>query len=750
MYHVDKSFNTTLLKDNTQVENLTLAYGRMSVNGVTGAGNDLGTVASPDRAEYNVVNAAIGITVDETIGTYTIQQAGRYAPVAYHSAENRNDDIVALLFVNGVQAERIDGQATGTNPSTFYFDFPVLDLAVGDTVDLRYAGATSADDIGDQNRTIVEYFELAQLTTTTVVNEDSLPSAPQIDWNEGDVAYWNSTTNRLEGIQIEPANDRVFLAASVLNPATAGNATVAEVKAYTDANLITDTIVYLTGNDTETDLSIQAFHVDKSGNVTEVKENNTDAIAEIANAYTTGLQQKLLAEDGQIGLTVQTVPYTTRGNIQITSLGDDNVVFVYASGEDYRNGVVKYSFTGDNALKEFEVRKIIDVYAGAILTSTKGITGVCELQSGNSETTLPLLSSAFSFTKTFFFNFRSAANFGTTVGVDQTGQVFVANGAIQNIIKLTFGDGTVVQGQENIVLQPYESTILGVDGNVEYILEGTQPMSAATVVDNSLLDGRVIMPLADELLTWSQNCDVSALYPNTAVNVFRSDGVSSSGTATPNARYDVHAAMGGYVDYLSSGATLIQGAQISAYSGADSSGGDATASVPTQFLSTKVGLPFIIDDGGDGGNSGISISSKSEGTAYVYQYDQATGDKVLAYTCPLTRKTTLTTPDDQLFPCGCTISNNGDVILAGDFLGGGVIADVPILVIAQNTTQTYTAVQIPDQDGVLRNQIQCDDDETTLFGITPELTRPEFTTDANGYLRRRSVDGSGNQTWILN
>ena len=78
----------------------------------------------------------------------------------------------------------------------------------------------------------------------------------------------------------------------------------------------------------------------------------------------------------------------------------------------------------------------------------------------------------------------------------------MVNGPLSNTIKLTFGDGSVVNSQENIELEPWEFTSLQTNGNVEYILEGTNPMMACvhayTNVEGDgssrFYDSRLIMP----------------------------------------------------------------------------------------------------------------------------------------------------------------------------------------------------------------------------------------------------------------
>ena len=150
------------------------AYGRMTLNGSTGASNDMGTVAAPITAVYETADFSDDITANPAAGEFTIVNAGKYRPKAFHSAENRNDDIFGMLFVDGVEIERILWQIPGTNATGALFDFAKRDFTAGQVVTFRLAGPTT-DDVGDQNRDgIVEFFELEQVSTSTIVMPDTL------------------------------------------------------------------------------------------------------------------------------------------------------------------------------------------------------------------------------------------------------------------------------------------------------------------------------------------------------------------------------------------------------------------------------------------------------------------------------------------------------------------------------------------------------------------------------------------------
>ena len=174
-------------------------------------------------------------------------------------------------------------------------------------------------------------------------------------------------------------------------------------------------------------------------------------------------------------------------------------------------------------------------------------------------------------------------------------------------------------------------------------------------------------------------------------------------------------------------------------------------------MSQLVAQPFFIEDTGDGGNSGVAIASPYEGTAKYYEWDNALGEAVLKYTVPLTRGSNgvgipLTNPNDQLFPCSGIIANEPNLNtdpsvsqLIGDLGAGYVVADVPITVVSQNATPTYTPT-LRSQNGTTTTSVITDDDETLMLGWTPKELRAEITKGTDDYLYKRSIT-AGVETW---
>ena len=510
---------------------------------------------------------------------------------------------------------------------------------------------------------------------------------------------------------------------------------------------------------TTNSLTGSGINIDASGDSTIT----STTIGSVSAGSTLGLQQALLAGAGQPGLTVLAVGYiTSNGKVQGVSLGDGNVIEVYASGIDFGAGTVLH--------REFmslgEPICFTGLSIGAIITSTQGFYGFCETVDGSEESPMPLLSYGLSFKSTFFYGFRNCQNYDPGGTSGNQGWIHVINGPLPCKVELTNGAGVVVQSQTNIALAPWEYVRLYTSGNQEYIINATNPVMAchnASMDNNShgrLYDSRLIMPLTNDGITWPRSGFVSAPYDNTEVAFYTRDNVdgyiNSGSGVSPGSPIDFDAAPptgtgADDADYEPDGATrVIAVGLISAYSGADSSGLEASPLMPTAAMSQIVAQPLHIADVGDGGNSGVAIASPFVGTARVYEWNDSTKSLDLAYTVPLNRNgVTVVTKEDQKHPSAGLVANEtstGSVLLVGALAPGVVIADVPITVVVQNGTPGYVPI-IRSQGGTTTTSIINQDDETLTLGITPDSIKAEIREGEDGILYRRQIAAGGTDTW---
>lgn len=496
----------------------------------------------------------------------------------------------------------------------------------------------------------------------------------------------------------------------------------------------------------------------------------------IAAGSTLGSEQRLLAAQGQVGQTILAV-----GNIyhqgdpegsselkaQITSLNSGNVVFVYADGPSYNAGIVQ---EGPIFLDDAEVYVIENLRRGSIIVSTEGAYGYSQQRNGNQMSPMPLLSLALAITDTFAFIFRNA---GTN-----DGRIWVVNGPLASIVRMTTGAEAVVLGQENIELAPYDWYELNTDGNGEYRIQSTNSImlcTAAGMLSNSFSDSRLVMPLSNDLVGWPRSGFMSSLYPNTLVNYYVNDGPTGQFILSPGSPVNYHTATGASdADYEPRGATRSISPGASGFSGADSAGLEATPQCPVSTFTQRIALPLKVRaNSGDGGNNSIALASIYTGTAVLWEWDPVTKTKKRVTvndpngnpvtSIPLIRRNgsideyIATNPQEQLRPASCTISTRsvdagaGSYYLIEDFLGGYVEVNVPALCIfnsEQNQTQTidtfFRGTSGPNVGGIFAN-----DDEQLSYGITPEIIRAEIRRGLDGMNYRRDIGANGSDVWNL-
>ena len=493
------------------------------------------------------------------------------------------------------------------------------------------------------------------------------------------------------------------------------------------------------------------------------------------------VEQNLYAQAGQPALTVLAVGATTSGKVQGSSLGDGNVVEVYATGADYEDANVLYR----EFMSAGEPICFTGLSPGAIITSTQGFYGCGEQSTvAGQKSPMPLLSLGLSFNESYVYSFRNSnqtPNFitGGTNGTS-TGQVIIVNGALPSTVTFT-RSGNNVQGQTPRTLDPWELTYFYTDANGEYFISATSkvmacvqafmgddPQQSATDTvdpDARFYDARLIMPLTNDGMTWPRSGFVSAPYDNTQSKYYVRDGVTGDfPTVNPGSPVDFDNAQGTGAndqDYEPRGATRLRASGlVSAYSGADSAGLEATPLMPVSAMSQVVAQPFHVVDVGDGGNSGVAIASPYKGTAKIYEWDTTSNTAVLAYTVPLDRGTTgqgitPSTPEDQYIPAAGLVSNDAPgltdtciIELVGQLDPGYVVADVPITVVSQSGSDNNTFT-IRSQNGTTTQSIVMKDDETLMMGWTPQTKRAVIKEDADNYTRRLDIDNSGTVTYPL-
>jgi hypothetical protein len=399
---------------------------------------------------------------------------------------------------------------------------------------------------------------------------------------------------------------------------------------------------------------------------------------------------------------------------------------------------------------------------------------------------MPLLSLALAFDDTFFYAFRDSNTYrGGASGNNNEGWIHIIGGPLASTVTLTSA-GTVVAGQVDVPVAPWEYVRFYTNGNTEFRIKSTQKVMAAVNAEMGtngprFYDSRLILPLTTDGITWPRSGFVSALYDGTNVDWWLNDNLEGSFTVSPGSPVDFDAGPPtgtGATDsgYQARGACrILLSGPGSAYSGADGDGLEATPLCPTQFMTQKIALPLQILNLASGSGDGLAIASPYVGTAKLYQWNPVTKrSEIVSVTPPsggapvtemlLQRRDGATElgdaadSDAQLHPASLLLSGSGgggsdpnahDFL--GNFLGGYVEVNVPCTVVFnssqnQNGGSGFTA---RGTSGAATRGIHADGDESLSFGITPPDIRAEIRRGADGRLYRRDLGAGGTETWSV-
>ncbi len=529
-----------------------------------------------------------------------------------------------------------------------------------------------------------------------------------------------------------------------------------------------------------------------AGDVTSLRDRSTaleQAVASISSSITDlqagtaesvsvqrvifDFEQDLLFRDGQIANTVLAVAHTYfNGNAQpsvdhkaqIASLEDNNVLYVYATGDDYINDTPQ---EGPISLGKGEVYVIENIQNGSIITSTGGAYGYSQQVNGTTaRAPMPLLAYSAAITDTIFHAYDSAD--------EDDGKVWCVNGPFENSLTLYYDDqSTAVLGQSDITLQPWQWIELDLDGAGDYRIASEQKIMAAIgtrMSSHEFYHCRLILPTSRELFVWASQEGGLSSSTNVDFEFWSNDNGENNGNVVAGSMRSYSAINVGLTvpDYEPEAFTRFTCPDpISAFAANDTAGNGATPACGLEFFTQRIAIPFFIDNAGDGAENSIAIGSPFLGTARLYQWNPTTGRaELVTVVSPDGDETTeirlqrnsgaISSPDDQLHPAAALLSSEGDggddpsaYLLDTTFNGGYIEIDVPtICVINSDQNRTTLTETFRGTSGNNVAGISCRTQECLTLGISPADLKPTIRLGDDGMYWRSALN-AGTETWSV-
>ena len=397
--------------------------------------------------------------------------------------------------------------------------------------------------------------------------------------------------------------------------------------------------------------------------------------------------------------------------LTMASCGDNNAV--------YKKEPADLTFTFLTTLNIGD-RYTHNLPAGTVFASEKGLAGC------TAPFPTPFGVSCLTDTYFRFYAFRfNVYVYATSAGRDSLVTLYASD------------ETTIVDGPKFI--RSYGSTTLLCNTNDEFVVKSTTDIfcgtgtSISSITVNANVDVRLIPPMKTELIVHNRFNRVSAQFADTSVTYYKRNMESGtvtvqSGTpfllgSTTTAGSDARFANNGWL-------ILRSDKPICSFTGADNHGWNATEAWPMEFLAQRFPIYSTIDTNVIYSLSGINVCSPYEGTARIY--NEA---RTLVHTFEYTRGTSPpVTPGDQAYPAAGQSSPGNDGYAS--LQGGWIDTSTP-------------AVCVINFNGASGFGASDNGDETVIPGTSPEHLKAVIRKDPDGFLRRRTIDTNGNETWVV-
>ncbi len=317
-----------------------------------------------------------------------------------------------------------------------------------------------------------------------------------------------------------------------------------------------------------------------------------DDAPRIAEEFDEILRAKFLAEDGDGAKTIKVCPVGANISTNVSSYADGNVVYIRRNGQTNYDTLARldkhetFTFTANQG------DRIYSLYGDAVVSNAFGTVAWPSIAIAGKE---------------FFTYVARAATPGNPA------KLYLISFPVQTNVSIE-KNGVAY----STVVIPANSVLeVDLDDVAEFYIKSDQLIALWYVGNDATSDARPIPPISSELLWWNTSANasttprVSALYPNTDIEIKYQDGTSETATVNPGTPFVAKDGGATYRQYGTPGGAIIRAdGIISAGNTADADGGNGTA----WFLPDIAAQHFVLPTRAQH----ISFVSKFEGRIKVY------------------------------------------------------------------------------------------------------------------------------------
>lgn len=293
------------------------------------------------------------------------------------------------------------------------------------------------------------------------------------------------------------------------------------------------------------------YHQSASQTITQTVETVEDQL-DIFKA-------KLDAEDGDLAKTIKICPVGTNIPTNVVSYADGNVIYIIRNGQTDVQVLARLDKHEVFSFNASQGDRVYSVYGDAVISNAFG--------------TIAWISLALSGREFYTYVARNASGANPA-------RLFIASFTADANIEIQKNGAPYLAG-----IVPKQTVVeFPLDQIQEYFIQSDQLIGLWYVGNDNTVDAKPLPPVSSDLLWWNTAANasftprISALYPNTNIEIRYRDGTSETAVVNPGTPFVAKFGGGAYQQYQQDGGAIIRAdGIISGANAADADGLNGTA-----------------------------------------------------------------------------------------------------------------------------------------------------------------------------